>query len=374
MKFNKIIINNVRNIEQAILYPSSKFNFIFGPNGSGKTSILESLYYFGHARSFRSHIANRMIRQEQNMMTLFSELISSDELSITVGIQRDMAQNCKIHIQKQAAKNTAELATLLPIILINPDSFNLLSGGSKPRRALIDWGLFHVEHRYHSLWLKLQRCLKQRNMALKQRLPFEQISIWDEEFCVIAEEVDFARKHYCEQLYPKFKTIIDEVLPNNQVEYHYSRGWSKDKELKALLTDSYHQDTERGYSFYGPQRADLVLKTGSLPLLDFLSRGQQKAVVCALHIAQAELLHEQAKKESIFLLDDLPSELGMQYRNYLINSLNRLNAQVYLTSIEKEGLYEALVDKTVKMFHVEQGVLKEVDSTYIPKILQNANF
>ncbi len=363
MKFNKIIISNVRNIEHATLLPSSKFNFIFGANGSGKTSILESLYYFGHARSFRSHIVNRMIRQEQEVMTLFSELISKDDLCITVGIQRDIAQNCKIHIQKQAEKNTAELATLLPIILINPDSFNLLTGGSKPRRALLDWGVFHVEHQYHSLWLKLQRCLKQRNMALKQKLPYEQISIWDEEFCNLAAEVDLLRKKYCDQLYPKFKAIIQAVLPNQPIEFHYYRGWSKDKELETIMKEHWHQDIERGFSFYGPQRADLVLKVGTIPLVDFLSRGQQKAVVCALHIAQAELLYEACQKECIFLLDDLPSELGMSYRNYLIDALNRLNAQVYLTAIEKEALLETLTDKNFKMFHVEHGVLNEIAYT-----------
>ncbi|MBY0544706.1 MAG: DNA replication/repair protein RecF [Gammaproteobacteria bacterium] len=360
MKFSKVIINNVRNIIEVNFYPSNKFNFIFGTNGSGKTSLLESLYYFGHARSFRSHLIKRIINHDHQIMTLFGELISPDNFTLTIGIQRDNQQTSKIQIQKQQIKNTGELATLLPILLINPDSFTLLEGGSKLRRALLDWGVFHVEQSYYAQWVRFQRYLKQRNMALKQGLSCEQVAAWDEEFCILGNEIDEFRKKYCEELHLKFLPIIQELLPDISIDFSYHRGWTKERELKDLLKEHFIEDKDRGYSFYGPQRGDLVLKIGTVPLVDFLSRGQQKVVVCALRIAQAQLLHEQTKKECIFLIDDLAAELGDVYRSYLIEELNKLNAQVYITAIEKESLWQSLQNKDVKMFHVEQGRLKEV--------------
>lgn len=360
MKFNKVIVNNVRNIKEMVFFPSAKFNFIYGENGSGKTSLLESLYYFGHVRSFRSHLVDRIIKQDQEVMTLFSELIAADESRINIGIQRHTNKDCKIHIQQQTAKTTAELAVLLPILLINPDSFTLLDGGPKPRRALLDWGVFHVEHRYQTLWQRFQRCLKQRNMALRQHLPVDQITIWDAELCSMSIEIDEYRSQYCEKLYLKFSEIINKLFPDNDFKCSYQRGWPKDHKLSDLMREHLQQDLERGYSFYGPQRADLLFKVDAVPLQDFLSRGQQKVIVCALRIAQAQILFEQTQKESIFLIDDLPAELGMEYRTYLIDALHALNAQVYLTAIEKESLLPVLINKPGKMFHVEHGHLTEV--------------
>jgi DNA replication and repair protein RecF len=355
MKFNRVVINNVRNISDATIFPSEKFNFIYGVNGSGKTSLLESLYYFGHVRSFRSHLVNRIIKLDQEVMTLFSDLISPQQTTLNVGIQRTSDKDCKMHIQQQPIKTTADLAILLPIILINPDSFSLLDGGPKPRRSILDWGVFHVEHQYYSLWLRFQRCLKQRNQALKDHLSYEQIIVWDEEFCNLAEQIDQYRRHYYELLNPVFHKVLTELLTIENFKFEYHKGWNEDIDLKELLSTHLEQDMERGYTYYGPQRADLILKIGTIPLQDFLSRGQQKIVVSALRIAQAQVLREINGKECIFLVDDLPSELGAEYRFFLIEMLNRLNAQVFITAIEKNLILPGLVNKEGKMFHVEHG-------------------
>lgn len=355
MKFNRVIINNVRNISDATLFPSEKFNFIYGLNGSGKTTLLESLYYFGHVRSFRSHLANRIIKLDQDVMTLFSELVSPQQNLINVGIQRTSDKDCKMQIQQQPIKTTADLAILLPIILINPDSFSLLDGGPKPRRSILDWGVFHVEHQYYSLWLRFQRCLKQRNQALKDHLSTVQIIVWDEELCNLAEQINQYRSEYFEKLSPLFHSVLKELLKIDNLKFEYNKGWSNDIDLKELLYTHLEQDKERGFTYYGPQRADLVLKIGSVPLQDFLSRGQQKIVVSALRIAQAQLLREINSKECIFLVDDLPSELGPEYRFFLIEMLNKLNAQVFITAIEKGLILPGLVNKEGKLFHVEHG-------------------
>lgn len=355
MKFNKVLINNVRNISEASLLPSEKFNFIYGANGSGKTTLLESLYYFGHVRSFRSHLVNRIIKLDQEVMTLFSELISPQHNLISVGIQRTSEKDCKMQIQQQTIKTTADLAILLPIILINPDSFSLLDGGPKPRRSILDWGVFHVEHQYYSLWLRFQRCIKQRNQALKDHLSYEQITAWDEEFCNLAKQLDEHRSHYFNLLSPIFYKNLHELIHIDNLKFEYNRGWGEDVDLKELISSHLEQDVERGYTYYGPQRADLVLKVENVPLQDFLSRGQQKMVVSVLRIAQAELLREINGKECIFLVDDLPSELGAEYRYFLIEMLNRLNAQVFITAIERNLILPGLANKEGRLFHVEHG-------------------
>lgn len=366
MKINKVIINSVRNILSAEFSPIEQFNCFFGPNGSGKTTILECLYYLAHARSFRSHLTTRVINLDAELMTLYGELNSPENQKISLGIQRDTEKLCKIHLQQKVVKSASELASLLPMILINPDSFNLLDGGPKPRRALLDWGLFHVEQLYYPLWQRFQRCLKQRNASLRAKLSDDEVMLWDVELSGLAHKIDNFRRAYCEQLIAKFDNIMKEFLPLEHVNLIYTRGWPKDAELKELLFNGLGKDRERGYTYAGPQRADILLKINNIPLQDFLSRGQQKLVVCALRIAQAQLLYDLTSKESIFLIDDLPSELGPEYREFLIQSLHKLNAQVFITAIEAASLIYQLPSNSC-IYMVLGGIIKESSFENVPR-------
>lgn len=342
------------------MQPTAQFNLIYGDNGSGKTSLLEAFYYLAHARSFRSHISDRVIRQGMDCTTLFAELTLPESFKTTIGIERTLRGECKIKLGTNLVKSTAELAQLLPIQVINPDSFTLLDSGPRFRRALLDWGLFHVEHPFFISWQRLQRALKQRNAALRAHLPKEQVRLWDEELVTSAELLDHWRSQYCDLLEKSFKDIMVAMEPINDISFDYHRGWSRDRDLRDLLQEHLMQDYERGFTFYGPHRADLVLKKNGVPLHDFLSRGQQKLVVCALKLAQGALLQAHSPKRCIYLVDDLPSELGQQYRECVLDLLEQQQSQVFVTALEREAILPFMKTSNMEMFHVEHGIVKPV--------------
>ena len=361
MKFKRLIIQRFRNIQDVTLEPSDKFNCMYGQNGSGKTSFLESLYYFSLMRSFRSHLISRIIHQDASDMVLFAD-IADKENNVSIGIQRSLSTEFKCHLQHKPIKSIAELAILLPVVLINPDSFSLLDGGSKPRRAMLDWGLFHVEHHpYYKTWLNFQRLLKQRNEALKYASQSTEITVWDHHLCVAAESIHAYRLNYYKQLEPLFKQNLANIGLFTDIAFDYHAGWHSEEALSTLLKDHLTKDRERGYTFYGPQRADFSFKLNKVPLQDFLSRGEQKLVITLFKIAQVELLYQLKQKESIFLIDDLPAELGKTFQEHMLMHLEQLNSQVFITAIDKQSLAPFLSAKDCRMFHVEQGKIHPVE-------------
>jgi DNA replication and repair protein RecF len=358
LSFATVQLYDFRNFQHITLQPSPSINIIYGDNGSGKTSLLEALYYLAHARSFRSHISDRVIRHGIECTTLFAELILPENNKTTIGIERNSNGDCKVKLANNVAKSTSELAQLLPIQLINPDSFTVLDSGPRFRRALLDWGLFHVEHPFFISWQRLQRALKQRNAGLRAHLPREQVVIWDEELVTHAEALDQWRAQYCKLLEACFRDILSNMVSVSDITFDYHRGWSRDKALRGLLVEHLPQDYERGFTFYGPHRADLVLKKNGVPLHDVLSRGQQKLVVCALKLAQGALLQQFSSKRCIYLVDDLASELGAQYRQFVLELLKKQQAQVFITALDQNQVLPLLGICSGKLFHVEHGDVK----------------
>jgi len=360
MSIQQLQIVNFRNISSLNISCDSKINIIYGLNGSGKTSVLEALFMLGTGKSFRSHLKSRIIQYEKPSLTLFTRLIHADDQVKSLGIEKSIAGDTKLRLQSNDVPSISEFAKLLPLQLLHPHSYELLEGGSKPRRQFIDWGVFHVEHQFHQLWSELQRILKQRNAAIKSQLPRNQIQLWDVELVRLSEAVDCLRQEYCLQLTPIFLQILAQITDIPDVDVTYYSGWSQRLSFAEQLTQRLTADIQSGYTLVGPHRADLKLSVAGVPAQDALSRGQQKLLVFAMRFAQAQLLQQQTSKKAIFLIDDLPSELDMEHQAklfLLIQQLSETN-QFFLTGVQQQN-FDTLVN--AKLFHVKQGEI-EADS------------
>ncbi len=354
MKLKKVKITDFRNLEIVEFSPNSEFNLIYGDNGSGKTSLLEAIYMFGHGRSFRTHLGKRIIRHDADQLTLYGEACDMDS-ERPIGILRDRSGQTIMRLSGETVPSIAELAKLLPIQLINPQSYTLLDSGPKFRRQFLDWGMFHVEHRYFSIWQRFQRLLKQRNAALRIAANIDQIQIWDNEYVELAGQIDRYRQNYVERLIPLFREIFADLLAIDELDIQYRRGWDRERDLLEVLAQSINADVKVGYSQHGPQRADLNFKVNKVPVHDELSRGQQKLLVCALKLAQGKLLYNMAEKQCIYLIDDLPAELDSHHLQNMYKVLQQINSQVFLTSLSKDNFADLIDNVANSMFHVERG-------------------
>lgn len=350
-------IHHLRTIASAHLQLNSRFNFIVGPNGSGKTSILEALYLLSCGHSFRAREIVPIIAYEQEKLTVFAQAADSSSISI----QKSKTSLTQIKLNNQFCSTTSQLAYALPCQIIYSDIFQIIDASSSVRRSLLDWGLFHVKPSYLALWKEYKRVLKQRNALLKQARTYEYFIPWDKQLAVLAEQLDFLRKDYFSLLQHEFHYVLSQ-LTATPCSINYMKGWDKKesgKPLEHLLEEHFHSDKQRQYTQFGAHHADLIFASNELKAKQTLSRGQQKIILIALKLAQGRLL----KQDCLYLFDDLPAELDDEHQDNLFNYLAKYPGQYVITATNQLKMAKDLnaVDKS--LFSIKQGMISLISPT-----------
>jgi DNA replication and repair protein RecF len=357
MSIESLVLQGVRNLAPVSINPSSGVNLIYGLNGSGKTSLLESIYYLAYCKSFRTHKHKNLIQHDQSQFTVFCKLSNQQQL----GIQRNIKGERRIKLNGEWMQSAAQLAQLLPVQLLDPSMLKLLEGSPQFRREYLDWGVFHVEHDFISLWRQFKKAHQTRNALLRSGgCTHAEREIWHRSLAILADKLNIMRQQYIKRLKPSFDRYIELLNPSLDVSMSFYQGWGKGRDYYELLNESWDSDLKQGFTQMGPQRADLRLKVNNQPAVEVLSRGQQKMVVCALKLAQAEIYQQVSNGPCIFLVDDLSAELDINHRKALCTLLESLKCQVFVTAVEDKQMTDCWsVSSQLKMFHVEHGTLNQ---------------
>lgn len=356
MSLSRLIINNFRNLTAVDLDLSLGFNFLVGANGSGKTSLLEGIFYLGHGRSFKSHISSRIIHYDHDEFTLYGK-IEEAKHEWSVGLLKNRHGDTKLKINGEDAKKISDLAHLLPMQVITPEGLTLLNGGPTYRRAFLDWGLFHQHSEFYAAWADLKRLLKQRNVLLSQVRSYAEMKFWDIEIAKLAHSVSEMRANYAESLRPEIEKTCRFFLPELEIAVSFHQGWEKGADYADILAQGFERDRNIGYTMVGPQKADFRFRANGLPVEDVLSRGQLKLLMCALRLAQGEYLVAQKERQCLFLIDDFASELDPTKRELLAHRLRQSGSQVFVTAITQDQLQQMawLEQGNDQLFSVESG-------------------
>jgi DNA replication and repair protein RecF len=358
MHLMQLQIRNFRNLREADFLPVNGVNLITGKNASGKTSLLESIYYLSHVRSFRTPHVSDLIHRNSDQLQVFARIAADNDNEIPIGIRRSK-NKLEVRVNRQAVHRVADIATQFPVQAIHPDSYKLITGSPSQRRQYIDWGVFHVEHGFFEAWQRYKRALSQRNAALKSKQDDGFCTLWDKELGQTAGYIDKLRKTYLLDLQPYMEAMTSLFFPDREVEVVYRRGWSNEHDLLELLKTELKKERFKGFTQHGPHRAELSIRVDGQSAQTGISRGQQKVLVALLRLAQASQFMESTGRMCVLLYDDLAAELDSQHREKILSVLAEMRAQIFLTAIEPEQIdLSSWSDK--KMFHVEQGQLKDL--------------
>jgi DNA replication and repair protein RecF len=342
-----IQISGVRSIASASLEFRPGLNLVFGANGSGKTSILESAFLLGRGRSFRTRHTEQLISRGLERLQLFGTTLDPAH---RIGFEYRPDESYTGRLDGQDIRSLAELPRAFFVEVIDPEVHRLVEGAPGERRRWLDWGVFHVEHGFLESWLRFTRTLKQRNAALRQGMD---PTVWDTELVTQGERVATARGEWLRSVLPFWQEAVLR-LSGLEVGMTYYQGWAADRAFAEVLVDGRERDRARGSTLSGPQRADVKLTVQGRPAREVLSRGQQKLVASALVLALLQRLGGERSTPPTLLLDDPAAELDSQRLGALVELVKALNCQLIVTSLHADLSNFGIPER---VFHVERGAV-----------------
>lgn len=357
MYLTRFTLQDFRCFSKVQVDPEPGVNVITGDNASGKTTLLEAVFFLGRGQSFRQSGPRPAIRRDTAAFTLHGEIAVPAGRSHRIGVRRDRRGITYLR-DSDPTTTRLDLVNTLPLQLVDPNVHRLLEQGPRYRRHFMDWGVFHVEHSFFPAWCRYRRALRQRNRALKSRWAKKDVVAWDAQLVHNAELVDASRRAYVSHLHDALPEQARRLLGAEPITLEYESGWRGEDGFGHALAATLDQDMRAGFTQQGPHRSDVRIAVGNAKARDWVSRGQQKILTTAMLLVQAELLYKRRGIRPLLLIDDMSAELGARYRETLGEEIAALGGQSFVTFLDKSLIPRALEHAPV--FHVEHGVAQRL--------------
>ena len=357
MNVKRLQVADFRNYTEAELVFSEGLNVIFGKNAQGKTNLLEAIWLFTAAKSFRAVQDSEMIRfsaPAAKVETAFFAFGRENTGEITVS----PGKRKLIKIGGVPLEKTSELLGQFPAVLFSPDELHIITGAPEVRRRFIDSAISAFRPAYYGALRSYIRIWKQKNALLKNAPKPEDLTVWNTQLAKEGARLMQYRKGFFEALSPIAARLHGEIAGiNEEMQVLYAPSVSLKEtveEQEAFLLEALEKKREQeiyqGLSLIGPHRDEMKFLIGGKDARAFASQGQMKTCALSLKLAQGVLLEEKTGEKPLVLLDDVFGELDEERSRFLLAHLK--DKQVILTCTEKEGPYDK--DAT-RFFEVKDG-------------------
>lgn len=367
MRVNALDIQGFRNIREMAFKPGPGANMIYGDNAQGKTNLLEAIWLFSGARSFRGakDAEFKGFGCERTALTLEFRAGHRDQsASIVYAGERKAA-----FLNEIRQEGVSALAGTFCAVVFSPDDLSLVKEGPEKRRRMIDASLCQAYPKYGKAVEAYEKILRQRNRLLKDipQHPFllDTLEAWDEGLVAYGAYITRMRARYVLRLAEMAAEVYDGISLGRETfraRYLPSAGgeaseeWTKEEAVGRFahaLREHRADDLRHGTTTVGPHRDDLAIEVAGLNARAFGSQGQQRSCILALKLAECRLLEEQYHEPPVVLLDDVMSELDEGRRSYLLNQLG--GRQVFITCCDASA-FSTLEDG--RIFHLQAGALQ----------------
>jgi DNA replication and repair protein RecF len=343
--------SNLRCFEQIEFAPGPGISWLVGPNGMGKTTLLEAAYILSHGRSFRTGGRTAPCRQGAHDYLVYAEISRRNHPRQRLGLTRK-EDRWLARLDGADLSTLAPLFAICPVVCFGPESQALIQGPAEERRNFLDWSVFHVEHESLDVWRMWRRALRQRNALLRTRAEDAEFEPWEHDLSRLADRIHVMRGECLASLEPYLEQEADGLVPElGRVRIGYRAGWNENLGLARQLSDQRASDRERGFTQHGAHRADWSLRFEHVAQREHLSRGQAKAIALVCVLAQTRWLKDRIGEYPLLALDDLDSELDGAHVAKVIAWLNDRPVQAWLTSTIEPDC--SRLGRGSAVFHVE---------------------
>lgn len=346
MRVGELSAENFRNLERIHLDADENVNVIYGKNAQGKTNLIECIWMFTGARSFRGAKDQELIRLGRDCAKMklgFYAQGREQEAVLTVGEKKSAALN------GVKLRSPSELSDSFSAVIFAPVHLELIDGAPALRRRFIDAALCGLKPGYAAALSKYNRALKQRAALLKDIVYhselYDMLDIWDDRLSSFGAAVIHTRLSYIRGLSAICAPVYRDISGGREamtLAYECSCGAAEDdraalkQQLLEALRRSRREDIATGTTAVGPHRDDLNVTVSGLPARTYASQGQKRSAAFTLKLGEAGIIRTLTGEQPVMLLDDVLSELDDTRQTYVLNRIEE--SQVFITCCDPSGL------------------------------------
>ena len=391
MFIKHLSLADFRNYKTAEVSLSTGVNLLIGPNGQGKTNLVEAIRYLSTLSSHRVAGYTPMIMQGAPQ-AIVRALASHEERDVLLELELNRDTPNKARINKSPAQKVRDVLGYVNSVTFAPEDLDIIKRDPSNRRAFIDELVIQVWPRFAGVYADYERVLKQRNTLLKtarqtgaKGSALSTLDAWDQSLISFGSEIIAARVDLVERLRPYLfsayqsiavtnnepkilikSSLLGTAVPNwlddepteteNSEELIDTSNREEIAELyRAKLEMVRSKELERGITLVGPHRDDLLLMLGTLPAKGYASHGESWSYALALRLASIELLRKETRSgDPVLILDDVFAELDSGRRERLA-AMAQQNEQVLITAAVAEDVPKELL---ATVFRVNAGVVE----------------
>jgi len=337
MPIRRIELRNFRNFERFSFDPGNGVNSLIGPNGSGKTNLVEGIYLLALAKSWRTNGLSPLIKQGAPAAFVSADIEGAQAIRrIDIAIQRDVR---RVMLDGKPIKRLSELYSVVNVLLFAPDDVTLFKGAPARRRSFVDISISKRDPKYLKALIRYDRLLEERNAALRDENPVrELLDALTEQIIAESAPIAAARRKFFEDT-NKILEVISAPLygPENRLQIAY-RPFVKtedfEAEAKKAYDESYESDLSHRTTSIGIHREDFSAYLNGADIASYGSQGQNRLAAVALKLSPAFLPHEP-KETPIVVLDDVMGELDEERGKALLKTIEGVG-QTFITSTNIE--------------------------------------
>jgi DNA replication and repair protein RecF len=354
MILKSLSLINYKNFESQSFSFDNKINCFVGPNGIGKTNVLDAIYHLSFGKSYFNPIATQNIKHEEDFFVIDGIFDKEDRqekiiVSLKKGQKKIIKRNNKIY------EKFSDHIGFIPLVIISPADRDLIIEGSDTRRKFIDSVISQSDRTYLNNLINYNKVLSQRNALLKyfainNTFNAQTLEVYNEQLLSFGNAIFETRNTFLKAFIPIFKLRYNAISNKNEdVNLSYKSDLFED-DLMTLFKLNLKKDKALQYTSVGIHKDDLNFEIDTYPIKKFGSQGQQKSFLIALKLAQFDFVKQQSGVTPILLLDDIFDKLDE----------NRVAQIIHL--VDDEAFGQIFISDT----HAErtENVVKQIHQSY----------